>query len=417
MKSSFDMSFWTSDIDELLLNPRLPEEERSAFESAWERDCARASAQAGSRPARVAIATSGSAGKLKLVLLSKAAMLEAARAANTHLASTGDDVWLKALPDFHVGGLSIFARASLSGASVVDVTGSFAGGWSCARWVQEMTAAGATLSSLVPAQVFDLVMGAHRAPSSVRAVVVGGGRLPSELYQAARQLGWPLLPSYGLTECGSQVATAELFSVRNAAGIQAGFSAETSTVESVFPGLRPLPHVQVRISEAGFIELKSPSLLEGYLWIEGGASRFEDPKRNGWFSTEDRGRLTASGFIEILGRERDFIKIGGESVDLLKLEERLEEIKMNFREPLPDLALVAIPDERLGQVIQLVYEAIGGRAAGETKPLVVDQVIARFNERVAPFERIRTARRIDKIPRSSLGKLLRAELMRTEDTP
>lgn len=413
MKSSFDMSFWTSDTDELLLNPRLPDEERDAFESAWERECVRVASQRGSRPGRVAIATSGSAGKLKLVLLSKIAMLEAARGANTHLASTGDDVWLKALPDFHVGGLSIFARASLSGAAVVDVTGSFAGGWSCARWVHEMTVSGATLSSLVPAQVFDLVTGAHRATSSVRAVVVGGGRLSSELYHAARRLGWPLLPSYGLTECGSQVATAELSSVNRMAGIQA----DISPAESTFPGLCLLPHVEARISEAGFIELTGPSLLEGYLWIEGRASRFEDPKRSGWFTTEDRGRLTAGGFLEVQGRERDFIKIGGESVDLLKLEERLEEIKMSFREQLPDLALVAIPDERLGHVIQLVYEAIRGRSADDTTPFVVDQVIARFNERVAPFERIRTARGIGRIPRSSIGKLLRAELMRTEDTP
>ena len=47
--------------------------------------------------------------------------------------------------------------------------------------------------------------------------MTGGGALDPSLYKQARDLGWPLLPSYGLTECGSQVATASLSSASDMA--------------------------------------------------------------------------------------------------------------------------------------------------------------------------------------------------------
>ena len=65
-----------------------------------------------------------------------------------------------------------------------------------------------------------------------------------------------------------------------------------------------------------------------------------------------------------------------------------------------EAALIAVPDERLGQVIHV---ASTGDAEG---------IIERFNDRVMPYERIRGAHRVRSIPRSSLGKLLRAELTR-----
>jgi acyl-coenzyme A synthetase/AMP-(fatty) acid ligase len=59
-----------------------------------------------------------------------------------------------------------------------------------------------------------------------------------------------------------------------------------------------------------------------------------------------------------------------------------------------------MPDERLGHVIHL---------ATTIEPTFADA----FNARVHPFERIRAIHRVDEIPRSPLGKLLRAELAGT----
>ena len=81
------------------------------------------------------------------------------------------DVWCAVLPDFHVGGLGIQARAHLSGARVVPMD------WS----PRALAASESTIVSLVPAQVHDLVEAGVPPPARLRAVLVGGGGLDAGL--------------------------------------------------------------------------------------------------------------------------------------------------------------------------------------------------------------------------------------------
>jgi o-succinylbenzoate---CoA ligase len=97
--------------------------------------------------------------------------------------------------------------------------------------------------------------------------------------------------------------------------------------------------------------------------------------------------------VRIRGRAGDFVKIGGESVDLNRLDAILNSVRGEA-----DAAILAVPDARLGHVIHLA-------ATSDPAPIV-----AAFNAKVAPFERIRSVHRVSSIPRSSLGKLLRGEL-------
>jgi o-succinylbenzoate---CoA ligase len=329
---------WLSDESHVLLNPRMPEEERRRLES-FVIDL----------PGHVWLSTSGTTGALKLTALSKRAILASAAAVNRHLQSDSSDVWLCVLPTFHVGGLGIYARAFLSGARVVTE------GWD-----------DVTLASLVPAQVLDLVRGGTRAPESLRAVIVGGGALSEDVYTQAQELGWPLLPSYGMTECCSQVATAQL-ATRN-------------------PQLLLLGHIDARI-EDDLLAIRSEALLTGYATEAG----FVDPKVDGWFLTEDLATIEGRT-LRIQGRRGDFIKIGGESVDLSRLDRILATLGA-------DAAVIPIPDDRLGHVIGLAV------ASGDP-----DAIAAAFNARVFPFERVRHIRRVPEIPRTPLGKIMRARL-------
>ncbi|HVE69806.1 MAG TPA: AMP-binding protein [Thermoanaerobaculia bacterium] len=324
---------WLSDESHVLLNPRMPADERARLES-FVTDL----------QGHLWLATSGTTGALKLTALSKQAMLASAAAVNRHLQSDASDVWLCVLPKFHVGGLGIYARAFISGARVVTT------GWEAV-----------TLASLVPAQVSDLVRAGTRAPASLRAVVIGGGALASSLYSEARALGWPLLPSYGMTECCSQVATA--------------------TAQS--PELLLLDHMEARVEEDGRLSLRSAALFTGYATAEG----FIDPRVDGWFTTEDVASIDG-GVLRVEGRRGDFVKIGGESVDLSRLDRILAELGA-------DAAAVAIPDERLGHVIALAIAGDDG------------SVVDAFNTRVFPFERARRVIRVAEIPRTPLGKIIR----------
>jgi o-succinylbenzoate---CoA ligase len=316
--------------------------------------------------AHVWIATSGTTGSLKMTALSKKALLASAFAVNRHLEATATDVWACVLPTFHVGGLAIFVRAAVSGSRVVQQTA-----WDPRAFVELCRTEGITLTSLVPAQLTDLVRESLEAPPSIRAVVVGGGATPRELYDEARALGWPVLPSYGMTETSSQVATAK------------GDS----------PELLVLDHFEARTEEDGRLAFKGESLLTGYAELsEDGVPRFVQVLRRGWLITNDIGELDGR-VLRVFGRVGDFVKIGGESVDLQRLDGILASIAGTAA------AVIAIPDERLGHVIHLAI------AAGDAAAIEIA-----FNERVAPFERSRRVHRVDAIPRTDLGKLKRSEL-------
>ena len=334
---------WLSDETHVLLNPRMPDDERRRLESFVV-----------PLPGHLWLATSGTTGSLKLTALSKRAMLASAAAVNRHLHSTADDVWLCVLPTFHVGGLGIYARAFLSGARVVTE------GWE-----------GVTLASLVPAQVSDLVRANMPAPRSLRAVVIGGGALSPALYEEARALGWPLLPSYGMTECCSQVATRSTQQLGQ------------PTTDNRQPPLLLLDHIEARIESDGRLAIRSEALLTGYATENG----FIDPKVNGWFVTEDVAAIEGRT-LRVEGRRGDFVKIGGESVDLSRLDRILADLGA-------DAAVVALPDERLGHVIALAL------ASGD------ETVVDAFNARVFPFERARRVIRVTEIPRTPLGKIMR----------
>jgi O-succinylbenzoic acid--CoA ligase len=340
---------WSDDETHALLNPRLPASERSALEGFVHR--------APALSAHVWLATSGTTGVLKMTALSKRAMLASAAGVNQHLDAAPGDIWCCVLPAFHVGGLGIYARASLTGSRVIAFD------WDPSRFAREEF----TLSALVPAQLRDLVAARLSPSPSVRAVVIGGGAFAGDLYEASRALGWPVLPSYGMTECCSQIATATLRSRE----------------------LRLLPHMRARVTDEGRLALAGPSLLTGYATAEG----FVDPKRDGWFVSEDFGEIEGDT-LRVHGRSSDFVKIGGESVDLKRLDAVLDSIRGNV-----DAAVIAVEDERLGSVIHL---AVAGDDAGP--------IVESFNERVLPFERIRAVHRVSSVPRSALGKLLRQRL-------
>lgn len=350
---------WDSTTNELMINPRMPSHEQDEAKALLDRYS--------HLKGHVWIATSGSS-SLKWTALSKKAFLINAQAVNTHLECTSADVWINPLPSFHVGGLSIWARSHLSGAKVVQILFSK---WDIHSFYESLVVHRGTLTALVPTQVYDLVSATMKPPSSLRAVIVGGGGLPPELYFKARELGWNLLPSYGMTECCSQVATAALNSLN----------------KRDFPKLKILDHAAVEIRDE-LIAIKSDALLTGFVMN----GSFVDPKDNGWYKTDDRGTLNHD-FLEVFGRNGAFVKIGGESVDLNRLENVLQGIKLSIKSTV-DTALIAMPDERLGHVIHLAV-------AKDNAQSVVEQ----FNAKVHPFERIRHIHFVDSIPRTALNKV------------
>lgn len=366
---------WTSSESYVLCNPTYSLDKQKEYQTLLKK--------ASSYQGHVWLSTSGSTSQ-KWVGLSKEALLASASAVNHHLQASASDRWVTALPDFHVGGLGIWARAYLNRAAVFDFKSVSGGKWQASSFVAFVEEVKGSLTSLVPAQLYDLIQLGGEAPPSLRAVVIGGGKLMPELYAKAVELGWPVLPSYGLTECASQVATAPLGSWK--AGI-------------TYPSLELLPHMRGE-EQSGRLAFSGSSLLSSYAYFEQGDIRFIDPKVNGWLISEDRGEIRGSQ-LSVFGRLDACIKIGGESVDLARLEAHLQSIalKVSFQ---GEVTLVAIPDPRLGNVLYL--------AAARADILALEDVIERFQKSVLPFEKIRAVCHLPYIPRSPLSKILVNEL-------
>jgi O-succinylbenzoic acid--CoA ligase len=160
--------------------------------------------------------------------------------------------------------------------------------------------------------------------------------------------------------------------------------------------LQVLPHFEAKIDDYGRILVRGESLLTGYVLPDG---QFWDPKSSdGWFATEDLGSVNGRKLI-LTGRVQDRIKIGGELANLADLERVFAEEAGGAT----GYTLVALPDDRLEFVIGLVVE-------GNENSLA--DAVARYQDRVPPFCRIRRVVYVPKIPRSDLGKVKRAELMR-----
>jgi O-succinylbenzoic acid--CoA ligase len=260
--------------------------------------------------------------------------------------------------------------------------------WNPKEFATAAEAARATLCSLVPTQIYDLVQARLTAPKTLRAVIVGGAALGEDVYRESRALGWPVLPSYGMTEAASQIATASLGSL------------STQTTD---PSLRVLPHLQVEIGpNDGRIRIRGASLLTGIIQPDKtGKPKIYDPKDvEGWLTTDDFGTIGPNG-LTVLGRVQDRSKIGGELVNLAALRRVFEE-EANRLGVVQAVALTVIPDARLESVIALVYEP-------EADPKI-NELRKRFDARVMPYERIRHVRRVTKIPRTELGKIKWSEL-------
>lgn len=303
--------------------------------------------------------TSGSSGVEKWVALSKEALEWSARQVIDLLGMTGSDVCGLALPTVHVGGFGLALRAYLSGAKLAE----FEGKWDAVRFGEWCLDQGVTLLSLVPTQVIDLVEGGVRAPNGLRSVVVGGGALKGDFGERAKVLGWLVLPSYGMTETSAQIATGE--------------------------GLPLMEGWEARI-EDGCLALRGGGLLTAVIRREGDHFFKVDPKVDGWFRTSDRVELHGRN-LRILGRADRQVKVLGKLVDL-------ESLEAFWRAELGcELALVARPDERRGEVLMLFLEGDGERVAG-------------INRTLLGPERLMAYQVLESLPRSPLGKIDRAKL-------
>jgi O-succinylbenzoic acid--CoA ligase len=236
------------------------------------------------------VATSGSSGTPKGVVLTHAAVAASADATSRRLGVTTDTHWLACLPLNHVGGLSVVIRALHSGTRLTVHPGFDAAA---------AMASGATHVSLVATALQRI------DPTVFEVIVLGGSRPPADRPPNA-------VATYGMTETGSGVVYDR----------------------------RPLDGVEIRIARSGEIELRCPMLLRCYR--DGTDPRTPD----GWYPTGDLGEIDADGLLTVHGRADDLIITGGENVWPEPIEALLRGVS-----GVADVAVAGAPDDEWGQVV------------------------------------------------------------------
>jgi 3-phosphoshikimate 1-carboxyvinyltransferase len=174
-------------------------------------------------------------------------------------------------------------------------------------------------------------------PESLRIFVATGAAVPRKLAEKATTvLGTAVLGAFGTTETCLGTLASPTDRPENAWGSDG----------------RPLAGIRIRIvddegaevpvGDEGNYELSSPTIFDGYL--ERPDLTAEVFTSDGWYRTGDLARVDDAGFLHITGRVKDVINRGGEKVPVVEVENLL------YQHPLvADVAVVAMPDERLGE--------------------------------------------------------------------
>jgi fatty-acyl-CoA synthase len=149
----------------------------------------------------------------------------------------------------------------------------------------------------------------------------------------------------------------------------------------------PSVHTELRIDDGGELLVRGPLLFDGY-FDDGPATA--DAFVDGWYRTGDLAERDAEGYVSIVGRARDVIRSGGETVAPVEVEAVLSTMPS-----VADVAVIGLPDADWGEVVGAVVVA----AAGAAVPTIED-VRAHCADRLAAFKHPRRLVVLDAIPRT-----------------
>jgi acyl-CoA synthetase (AMP-forming)/AMP-acid ligase II len=147
--------------------------------------------------------------------------------------------------------------------------------------------------------------------------------------------------------------------------------------------------------EAGEIQVRSPSVMSGYLPDEDTAAAFDGE----WYRTGDVGWLEAEGWVHLTDRSKEMIKVNGFQVAPAEIEAVL-----HGHVAVLDCAVFGVLDGAAGErpVAAVVIDASASTTTDELRQLVI--------ESLATYKHPRAVVAVDAIPRLPSGKVLRRTL-------
>lgn len=306
------------------------------------------------------IFTSGSTGEPKGVMLSYANVMSNVQAVEQMFHFTKEDVFLGTLPFFHSFGFT----GTLWLVLCLDPKGVYHFNPLDCRTIGKLSEKhNVTITMATPTFLRSYLK--RCTPEQFHkldTVVVGAEKLPQDLADAfEKKFGIYPTEGYGTTEL-SPVAAVNV--PPNRSGKTEQTACRPGTVGRPLPGVstritHPDSGEELGINAEGLLWISGPNVMSGYL---NQTEKTNEVLVDGWYNTGDIARIDEEGFVEITGRLSRFSKIGGEMVPHVRIENTLAKIiddddPMDDEDdnPLPRVAVSAVPDEKKGERIVVLH--------------------------------------------------------------
>jgi long-chain acyl-CoA synthetase len=227
--------------------------------------------------------------------------------------------------------------------------------------------------------------------SDLRLAIVSGSACPRDIARDIRlRLGVDIVERYGMTEA-SPLTWRSIDDTTPAGDV--GLPAWGVKLRAVDEKGSVL-----QAGRRGEIQAQAPGMLLRYL----AAADNREGLQDGWLRTGDLGTVRADGGLTLEARLKEVILRGGYTISAREVEAVIEQ-----HPAVAEAAVVGLPDDDIGEDVAAMIVLRPGRKAEPAE-------LWRFvGERLAAWKRPRRWRMADELPRTSLGKIRRDEIIRT----
>lgn len=365
----------------------------TAFSDALEATPLPAAVARGEHDVAEIVFTSGTTGEAKGVVLTHAQILPSYWCSIGLNGVREGDRYLTVMPFGHAGGLN----ACLLGSMLHGFTNVTMATFDTQAAVELVARERISVLMGPPAlmtSILDEPDFAVREHSTLRLALVGASFVAPELIERLRASGLDRVVNvYGLSEASNVALTRA----------EDGIETVSTTV-----GL-PLPGVEVRVIDErgsdvpagtpGELLVRGHNVMAGYLAEDGATIEATDGDR--WLRTGDIVAVTDSGHLRLIDRKKDVVITGGFTVYSGEVESRLR-----LHEDVGQVAVIGVPDDRLGEVGFAFVVPAGGHAVD------ADAVLAWARTHMADFKAPRHAAIVAALPLNSVGKVDKPSLRR-----
>ena len=297
-----------------------------------------------------------------------------------------EDAWVLTVPIFNAPGFSIIMRSMIYGIGVYLIDD-----FNTDHINKVLIDERATIISLTPPMLRELLNTLPNGKSynsHFRCVFLGNGLIDNWTLLRCNMLGIPVLQSYGRTDTTSNISALNF----DDAEIKSGSCGQPFFTEQV-------RITNINQDNIGCIEVKSPTIAIGYLNKRSlYQSRFT---KDGFFQTGDMGYLDEDNFLYLKGRKDELIYIGNKII-------YPEEIENVYRSVtgIIDICVVGIKKDDV--TIPVAYLTLKDNA------FLTGSNLEEFGQHnLIDFQVPLEFRLIDKFPKTTNGKILRHQLVKT----